>query len=168
MRTDCDWPPAAGTGIWNFSPGLAGLVTSMITTPFSSTGLLGFSGLGLLPPCVPANAIVLPSGYTMTFGWYDGRPCRSTWPTRRMFFCSPLWLTPPWSSANAQPAATANTLKIAAFSACFAGLLLLLDVNTAPPPVTWNGRGRTHQTQLCRGSSRGLGGPYFATNIAPK
>jgi len=52
MRTDCDWPPAAGTGIWNFSTGLAGLVTSMITTPFSSTGLPGFSGLGLLPPCV--------------------------------------------------------------------------------------------------------------------
>src|SRR5882724_6788735 len=166
MRTDCDWPPAAGTGIWNFSTGLAGLVTSMITTPFSSTGLPGFSGLGLLPPCVPANAIVLPSGYTMTFGWYDGRPCRSTCPTRRMFFCSPLWLMPRWSSANAQPAATAKTLKIAAFSARFAGLLLLLDVNTAPPPVTWNGRCRPNQTQLCRGSSGRQGGLYFATNVA--
>ena len=28
-----------------------------------------FSGLGLEPPCVPTNAIVLPSGYTITFGW---------------------------------------------------------------------------------------------------
>src|SRR5882762_3668425 len=147
MRTDCDWPPAAGTGIWNFSTGLPGLVTSMITTPFSSTGLPGFSGLGLLPPCVPANAIVLPSGYTMTFGWYDGRPCRSTWPTRRMFFCSPLWLMPRWSSANAEPAATAKALRIAAFSAYFAGLALLLDANMTPPPVMWNGRCRSNRTQ---------------------
>src|SRR5882762_6025142 len=145
MRTDCDWPPAAGTGIWNFSTGLPGLVTSMITTPFSSTGLPGFSGLGLLPPCVPANAIVLPSGYTMTFGWYDGRPCRSTWPTRRMFFCSPLWLMPRWSSANAEPAAMATPSMIA-FSACFAGLALPLDANMAPPPVMWNGRRRPYRT----------------------
>src|SRR6266851_7784130 len=164
MRTDCDWPPAAGTGIWNFSTGLAGSVASMIMTPFSSTGLPPFSGLGLLPPWVPANAIVLPSGYTMTFGWYDGRPCRSTWPTRRMFFCSPLWLRPRWSSANAQPAATAKTLSMVAFSACFAGLALLLDANMAPPPVMWNGRCRPNRTQgLFRAIGKSGG---FATNVA--
>src|SRR5215470_10818925 len=38
----------------------------------------------------------------MTFGWYDGRPWRSTCPTRRMFFCSPLWLMP-FASAPLAP-----------------------------------------------------------------
>src|SRR5215467_2264769 len=42
----------------------------------------------------------------MTFGWYDGRPCRSTCPTRRMSFCSPLWLM-----ASAAPEASANAAE---------------------------------------------------------
>src|SRR5439155_21224190 len=117
-----------------------------IMTPFCST-TPPFSGLGLLPPCVPANAIVLPSGYTMTFGWYDGRPCRSTWPTRRMFFCSPLWLMPRWSSANAQPAATAKTLSIVAFRAYFAGLALLLDANIGSSSSDVERQVPSHRTQ---------------------
>src|SRR5262249_28422460 len=42
----------------------------------------------------------------MTFGWYDGRRCRSTWPTRRMSFCSPLWLMP-----SAAPDASAKAVE---------------------------------------------------------
>ena len=61
MRAICACPPATGTGMWNVSTGAAGLVASMIIVPFCSTTLL-LSGLGLLPPCVPAKAIVLPSG----------------------------------------------------------------------------------------------------------
>jgi len=34
----------------------------MIIVPFGSSGEPTFSGLGLLPPCVPANAIVRLSG----------------------------------------------------------------------------------------------------------
>ncbi len=62
MRAICACPPAAGTGMWNFSTGRLGSVASMIIVPLSSTGLPGLSGFGLLPPCVPANAMVLPSG----------------------------------------------------------------------------------------------------------
>src|SRR5215831_3866842 len=49
----------------------------------------------------------------MTFGWYDGRPCRSTCPTRRMSFCSPLWLMP--SAAPDASAKAAETIQIENF-----------------------------------------------------
>src|SRR5215470_3147153 len=49
----------------------------------------------------------------MTFGWYAGRPCRSTCPTRRIFFCSPLWLMPSLSCASALLAPDARTAAAA-------------------------------------------------------
>jgi len=61
MRAICACPPATGTGMWNFSTGRSGSVTSMIMVPFSST-TPPLRGLGLLPPCVPTKAIHLPSG----------------------------------------------------------------------------------------------------------
>src|SRR5262249_58256955 len=48
----------------------------------------------------------------MTFGWYDGRPCRSTCPTRRMFFRSLVWA----AEASAVPL-NASMAKIAANNA---------------------------------------------------
>ena len=71
MRAICAWPPATGTGIWAFSFGFVGSVTSMIIVPFGSSALL-FSGFGKkVKPglgtgillCVPEKAINLPSGY---------------------------------------------------------------------------------------------------------
>src|SRR5215470_4524534 len=49
----------------------------------------------------------------MTLGWYAGRPCRSTCPTRRMFFCSPLWLMPSLSCASALLAPDTRTAAAA-------------------------------------------------------
>ena len=61
MRAICACPPLTGTGMWNFSTGWFGLVTSMIIVPLNST-TPPLSGFGFEPPWVPTKAIVLPSG----------------------------------------------------------------------------------------------------------
>src|SRR5882724_4829552 len=64
----------------------------------------------------------------MTFGWYAGRPCRSTCPTRDMFRCSPLWLMA--SAGKTYPAA------IAATATTTPAHIRLRDINMAPPQHT--------------------------------
>ncbi|TMH07447.1 MAG: hypothetical protein E6H67_03630 [Betaproteobacteria bacterium] len=77
MRTIVDWPPGVA-GMWNFSTGFAGSVTSMSIVPLASHAL-PFSGFGRVPAgqpparigmvlCMPANIIQRPSGYWMMFG----------------------------------------------------------------------------------------------------
>src|SRR5678815_3221759 len=74
----------------------------MIIVPLFSHAL-PFSGFGNVfagqlvtlpfgtPLCCPTNRYQRLSGYLMTFGWYDGRPCRSVWPSRFMLTFSWLW-----------------------------------------------------------------------------